>query len=151
MRSRSMWHFDMNRFKPAYAAPFKLRNSKCCSVSSLTERTLTFHQAILCYYPTHSGDSQLVKPWQFSLAFCHVYIDTLRFPCKIFSKNNDFEKKYHQTIKNMPTWPGGKGVNTVYFTVISKRWWCSWKSPWRSWWSHLWTTKLWRWWIEVGL
>ena len=36
MRFPTIWHFDMNRFKPACAAPFKLRNSRCCYVSSLT-------------------------------------------------------------------------------------------------------------------
>ena len=36
MRFPLMWHFDMCRLGLASAAPFKLRNSKWCSVSSFT-------------------------------------------------------------------------------------------------------------------
>ena len=32
----TMWHIDKCRLRLAYAASFKLRNSKCCSVSNLT-------------------------------------------------------------------------------------------------------------------
>ena len=32
----TMWHFNMNRLRQAYAASFEARNSKWCSVSSLT-------------------------------------------------------------------------------------------------------------------
>ena len=34
MRFQTMWHFDRCRLRQACAAYFKLRNSKCCSVSS---------------------------------------------------------------------------------------------------------------------
>ena len=36
MRFPTIWHFDMCRLRRASAAPVKLRNSKWCSVSSLT-------------------------------------------------------------------------------------------------------------------
>ena len=33
---QTVWHFGMNRRRKACASPFRLRNSTCCSVSSLT-------------------------------------------------------------------------------------------------------------------
>ena len=36
MRFPAMWHFDTCRLRQACAAPFSLRNLKCCLISSLT-------------------------------------------------------------------------------------------------------------------
>ena len=43
-----MWHFDKCRPRRAYAAFFKLRNSKWCSVSSLTFRGKTLIRLRVC-------------------------------------------------------------------------------------------------------
>ena len=40
MRFPTMWHFDKCRLRRVFHPPFKLRNSKCCSVSSINSHRI---------------------------------------------------------------------------------------------------------------